>query len=110
MENCIMANMILAITEEMAFGVFSFAAIVCLGLSFVIVCLVHPLGNKLLLLGILIALTSYVFAANEPSAGTELPIIMMVIGCILVLAGTVCSIISHFSRPKLFTSAPETDE
>jgi len=105
-----MENMVLAISESMAFGVFSFSAIVCLGLSFLIVCLMHPLGNKLLLLGILVALTAFVFAATEPSAGTVLPIIMMVIGVILVLAGLICSVISHFSRPKLSESDSEADE
>ncbi|MHC4743329.1 MAG: hypothetical protein ACYS8Z_15545 [Planctomycetota bacterium] len=95
-----MDTTVLAITEQMAFGVFAFSAIVCLGLSFLIVCLIHPLGNKMLMLGILVVLTSFVFAATEPSAGTWLPIIMIVIGGMLVMAGIVCSVISHVSQPR----------
>ena len=105
-----MENIVLAISESMAFGVFSFSAIVCLGLSFLIICLVHPLGNKLLLLGILVALTAFVFAATEPSAGTVLPIIMMVIGVILVLTGLICSVISHFLPPKVSESGSDADK
>ena len=104
-----MENIVVGISESTAFGVFSFSAIVCLGLSFLIVCLVHPLGNKLLLLGVLVALTAFVFAATEPSAGTVLPIIMMLIGVILVLTGLICSVISHFSPPKLTESDSEGD-
>ena len=47
MERRVMENIVVGISESTAFGVFSFSAIVCLGLSFLIVCLVHPLGNKL---------------------------------------------------------------
>ena len=93
-----MENMVLGLlSEDMAFGVFAFSAIVCLGLSFLIVCLVRPLGNKLLLLGILVALTGFVFAATMPNVAS-LAFIMLAIAVILVLTGVVCSVISHFSR------------
>lgn len=106
-----MENLILGlIDEDLAFGVFAFSAIVCLGLSFLIVCLIHPLGNKLLLLGILVALTAFVFAATEPSAGTMLPVVMMLIGVALVLTGVVCSVVSHFSAAKLSKSDSESEE
>lgn len=105
-----MDTMVLAISEEMAFGVFSFSAIVCLGLSFLIVCLIHPLGNKMLMLGILVVLTAFVFAATEPSAGTWLPIIMILIGGMLVMTGIVCSVISHLSPPKLFMPSSDAEE
>jgi len=110
-KRCVMENLILGlIGEDMAFGVFAFSAIVCLGLSFLIVCLIHPLGNKLLLLGILVALTAFVFAATEPSAGTVLPVVMMLIGVALVLTGVVCGVISHFSPPNSRKSDSEPDE
>ena len=108
MERSAMADVVLGlIDEDMAFGVFAFSAIVCLGLSFLIVCLVRPLGNKLLLLGILVALTAFVFSASMPTVGTKLPVIMMLIGVILVLTGVVCSVISHFTRPKAAESDSE---
>ncbi|MBN2271473.1 MAG: hypothetical protein JXN61_12715 [Sedimentisphaerales bacterium] len=106
-----MENLILGlIDEDLAFGVFAFSAIVCLGLSFLIVCLIHPLGNKLLLLGILVALAAFVFAATEPSAGTVLPVVMMLIGVALVLTGVICSVIAHFSQPNARKSDSQPEE
>ena len=105
-----MGNMVLAISEVTAFGVFAASAIICLGLSFLIVCLIHPLGNKMLMLGVLVMLTAFVFAATEPSAGTWLPIIMMVIGGMLVMTGIVCSLISHLSPPKLYMPSTDSDD
>ena len=105
-----MDTMVLAISEDMAFAVFSLSAIGCLGLSFLIVCLIHPIGNKMLMLGILVVLTAFVFAATEPSAGTWLPIIMIAIGGMLVLTGIVCSVISHLSPPKLFMPSSDVEE
>ena len=100
-----MENLVLGlISEDMAFGVFAFSAIVCLGLSFLIVCLVHPLGNKLIMLGILVALTAFVFAASMPTVSERLAQIMMVIGVILVLTGVICSVISHFMQLKALRS------
>ncbi|MBN2138578.1 MAG: hypothetical protein JW720_12295 [Sedimentisphaerales bacterium] len=100
-----MGGMILGLlSEDMAFGVFAFSAIVCLGLSFLTVCLVKPLGNKLLLQGILVALTAFVFLATMPNV-SRLATIMMIMAVILVITGLVCSVISHFSRPKAGASA-----
>ncbi len=73
-------------------------------------CLIHPLANRLLLLGILLALTAFVFAATEPSAGTVLPVVMMLIAVALVLTGVVCGVIAHFSPAKPQKSDSESDE
>jgi len=96
-----MENMVLGvIDQEMEFGVFCFSAIVCLGLSFLIVCVVRPLGNKLLMLGVLLAMTGSVFAATMAEKVAALAVIMLVISAILILVGTVCSLITHFSRSR----------
>jgi hypothetical protein len=82
--------------EDIAFAVFCFSAVVCLVFGFLIVCYARPLGNKLLLLGLLIALTAFVFAATMPTVA-RLAFVMLAIAVILVLTGVVVSVISHFS-------------
>lgn len=84
------------IDEDIAFGVFCFSAVVCLVFGFLIVCYARPLGNKLLLLGLLTALTAFVFAATMPNVAS-LAFVMLAIAVILVLTGVVVSVISHFS-------------
>jgi hypothetical protein len=101
-----MENMLLTIAgDETTAFVFLFSAAACLILSFVIVCFAKSVGNKLLLLGILIALTAFVFAATVPTVAA-LAYAMLAIAILLVLTGVVCSLISHFSKPSQADSAP----
>ena len=93
-----MENMLLAMNDdEVNAFVFLFSAAVCLILSFLIVCFARSVGNKLLLLGILIALTAFVFAAVVPTVAV-LAYAMLAIAILLVLTGVVCSLITHFSK------------
>ena len=60
-----------------------------IGLSFLIVLAVHSVPNKLLLLGLLVAIAAVAFAAILPSAG-KLAIALMIPAIMLILVGAIC--------------------
>ena len=67
--------------------IFSSAAFI--GLGFLIVLAVHSVPNKLLLLGLLVAIAAVAFAAILPSAG-KLAIALMIPAIVLILIGAIC--------------------
>ncbi|MHC4087723.1 MAG: hypothetical protein ACYSWZ_22345 [Planctomycetota bacterium] len=77
-----------SLDSEVAIGlIFSSAAFI--GLSFLTVLAVRSVPNKLLLLGLLVAIASIAFAAILPSAG-KLAVALMIPAIILILVGAIC--------------------
>ena len=91
---------------EMASFVFMFSVVLCLLFSFLIICFARVLGNKLLLLGVLIGLTAFVFTATMPAV-IPLAFGMVAIAFVLVLTGVVVSLITHFSGSSKSDSASQ---
>jgi hypothetical protein len=60
-----------------------------IGLSFLTVLAVRSVPNKLLLLGLLVAIAAVAFAAILPSAG-KLAVALMIPAIVLILIGAVC--------------------
>ena len=60
-----------------------------IGLAFLTVLCVRSVPNKLLLLGLLVAIAAVAFAAILPSAG-KLAIALMIPAIVLILIGAVC--------------------
>ncbi len=82
-----MENMLLAsIPEGAAYPIFLISVVLCMICGFLIVNFVRPLGNKLMLLGILTALAGLVFAACMPSVA-NLAWVMMIAAFFLVFFG-----------------------
>jgi len=82
-----MENMLLAsIPEGVAYPVFLISVVLCMACGFLIVWFVHALGNKLILLGLLTALSGFVFAATMPSVA-RLAWVMMLAAFFLVFYG-----------------------
>ncbi len=82
-----MENMLLAsIPEGAGYPIFLISVVLCMICGFLIVCFVRPLGNKLILLGILTALGGLVFAASMPSVA-NLAWVMMIAAFFLVFFG-----------------------
>ena len=82
MENLLLATLF----EGGDLMTFMISAVLYLGCSTVIVCLVRNLGNKLVLLGLLTALGGLVFAASMPSVAS-LAWVMMIAAFFLVFYG-----------------------
>ena len=101
MENILIA----AIDSNVGFGIFIFSAILCSLFSFLIICYARALGNKLLLLGVLVTLTAIVFAATMPPVA-KLAYVMLATAVILVITGVVVSVVSHFSGLSKSDSKP----
>jgi len=97
--NAIMDNMLAMFIDlnEDASITFVFSAIFCLVLSFLIIAYARSLGNKLLMLGVLVALTAFMFTASMPAV-IPLAIGMIGMAVLLVVTGVIVSLISHFSR------------
>jgi len=70
---------------------------VFIGLAFLIVLAVRSVPNKLLLLGLLVAITAVVFAAILPSAG-KLAIALMIPAIVLILIGAICLAIGFVAK------------
>lgn len=82
-----MENMLLAsIPEGAGYPIFLISVVLCMICGFLIVCFIHVLGNKLILLGILTALAGLVFAASMPSVA-NLAWVMMIAAFFLVFFG-----------------------
>ena len=76
---------------------FILSAVFCLVLSFLIIACARSLGDKLLMLGVLLALTAFMFTATIPIV-IPLSIGMVAMAVLLVVTGVVVSLISHFPR------------
>ncbi len=82
-----MENMFLAsVYEGGDLTTFMFSAVVYAACSFVTIYFVRPLGNKLILLGLLTALAGLVFSASMPSV-RSLAWVMMFVAFFLVFYG-----------------------
>ena len=68
-----------------------------IGLSFLTVLAVRSVPNKLLLLGLLVAIAAVVFAAILPSAG-KLAIALMIPAIVLILVGAICLAIGFVAK------------
>ena len=84
------------IDDELAIALFLSSA-AFIGLSFLIVQTVRSAPNKLLLLGLLVAIAAVVFAAILPSAG-KLAIALMIPAIMLILIGAVCLAIGFVAK------------
>ncbi len=88
MENMLLAEATTSIPENVLFVTFLISVVLCMICGFLIVCFVHPLGNKLILLGILTALAGLVFAAcMSDSSVAHLAWVMMIAAFFLVFFG-----------------------
>ena len=87
------------IDEGVAIPALIITAILVLGMSFLIVCCMRSMANKLLLLGVVLSMGSIIFAVTMPPI-IKMAIILLVIAVILILAGVICGIISHFTAPR----------
>jgi hypothetical protein len=81
--------------ELVAAFVLSSAAFI--GLSFLIVLAVRSVPNKLLLLGLLVAIAAVAFAASLPNAG-KLAIALMIPAIVLILIGAICLAIGFVAK------------
>lgn len=82
---------------ELVLPTFAVMAIAFLALSFVIVLWVKSIPNKLLLLGLLMAVVSVGFGAFLQGMRTA-AVIMLTLAVICILAGIICILISHIVR------------
>jgi hypothetical protein len=85
-----------AMDEELAIAIVM-SALVFVGLCFVIVLAVRSVPNKLLLLGLLMAVTAVTFAAIVPGAG-KLVLALLVPAIALILAGALCLGIGYLAQ------------
>jgi hypothetical protein len=83
-------------SEEAAIGLVA-SSLAFIGFSFLIVLAVRSVPNKLLLLGLLVAITAIVFGAILPSAG-KLAIAMMIPAIVLILIGAICLAIGYVAK------------
>jgi NADH:ubiquinone oxidoreductase subunit 6 (subunit J) len=81
--------------ELVAAFVLSSAAFI--GFSFLIVLAVRSVPNKLLLLGLLVAIAAVAFAASLPNAG-KLAITLMIPAIVLILIGAICLAIGFVAK------------
>lgn len=102
MESILAASM----DEELTIAIVM-SALVFVALCFVIVLAVRSVPNKLLLLGLLMAITAVLFAAIVPGAG-KLGLALLVPGILLILAGALCLGIRFVAQ--LFKSGKEGQE
>lgn len=83
-------------SEEVAIGLVV-SSVTFIGFSFLIVLAVRSVPNKLLLLGLLVAITAIVFGAILPSAG-KLAIALMIPAIALILVGAICLAIGFVTK------------
>ena len=79
---------------ELVLPTFAVMAVAFLAISFVIILWVKPIPNKLLLLGLLMAVASVGFGAFLPAMRTA-AVILLTLAVVCILAGIVCILISH---------------
>lgn len=73
------------------------SSVAFIGFSFLIVLAVRSVPNKLLLLGLLVAIAAVVFAAILPSAA-KLAIALMIPAIVLILVGAICLAIGFVAK------------
>jgi hypothetical protein len=73
------------------------SSVAFIGFSFLIVLTVRSVPNKLLLLGLLVAVTAVAFTAILPSAG-KLAIALMIPAIVLILIGAICLAIGFVAK------------
>ena len=86
MENMLLAEAIKSIPENALFITFLISVVLYLVCGFVIVCLVHSLGNKMILLGLLTGGAALVFALTM-AKGANLAWVLMFAAFFLVFHG-----------------------
>lgn len=79
---------------ELVLPTFAVMAAAFLAISFVIILWVRSIPNKLLLLGLLMAVVSVGFGAFLPAMRTA-AVILLTLAVVCILAGIVCILISH---------------
>lgn len=83
-------------SEEAAIGLV-FSSLAFIGFGFLIVLTVRSVPNKLLLLGLLVAIASVVFGAILPSA-SKLAIALMIPAIVLIFVGAICLAIGYVAK------------
>jgi len=86
----------------MVMPVFTVTAVLLVVFSLVVVLLVRSVPNKLLLLGVLMAVAAIAFAAVIPSVAS-LALVLVILAAILVLAGLLATLVAYLVH--LFTPA-----
>jgi hypothetical protein len=86
----------LAISEDLAPAI-AFSAVVFLGLTFLIVLAIRSVPNKLLLLGILMAITAVLLGACVPETG-RLVLALLIPAIILIFVGAICLAIGFMAK------------
>jgi hypothetical protein len=101
-----MWHLLSQLRSEDAILVAIFAAAAVLAIGSAIVLLVKPVANKLILLGLLLAVTAIL--AGGALRTTALPIIMLILAVLIILAGVFCLVIECivrlFKRPPADTN------
>ncbi|NIP23369.1 MAG: hypothetical protein GWN67_04565 [Phycisphaerae bacterium] len=82
------STLVARIDGELVTALF-FSSAAFIGLSFLTILAVRSVPNKLLLLGLLMAIAAIAFAAILPSA-SKLAIAMMIPAILLILIGAIC--------------------
>ncbi len=82
-----------SMVSSQAMSGFVVMALIFVGLSFVIVLFIRPVPHKLILLGLLTAVTGIVFGAVLPPVA-KLSLIMVILAVLIVLVGLVCILVS----------------
>lgn len=83
-------------SDEVAIGLVV-SSLALIGFGFLIVLAIRSVPNKLLLLGLLVAIAAVAFAAILPSAA-KLAIALMIPAIVLILIGAVCLAISFIVK------------
>lgn len=83
-------------SDEVAIGLVV-SSLAFIGLSFLTVLAVRSVPNKLLLLGLLMAIAAIAFAAILPSA-SKLAIALMIPAILLILIGAICLAIGFVAK------------
>jgi hypothetical protein len=102
-----LSTLVARIDGELATAlIFSSAAFI--GLSFLTVLAVRSVPNKLLLLGLLMAIAAVAFAAILPSA-SKLAIALMIPAIVLILIGAICLAIGFVAK-LIKTNRPDQSQ
>ena len=92
---------------ELVLPTFAVMATAFLAISFIIVLWVKAIPNKLLLLGLLMAVVAIGFGAFMSGMRTA-AVIMLTLAVVCILAGIICILISHIVRSIRAGSETET--
>ena len=92
-----MVSILAARIDGESVAAFALASAAFIGFSFLIVLAVRSVPNKLLLLGLLVAIAAVAFAASLPNAG-KLAIALMIPAIVLILIGAICLAIGFVAK------------